>query len=530
MAGLKSKITGYYYLWFKYDFMKNFALLLTFLIAGISQVTVQAQRLHQPTDLQTQVNLHQRSQSNGNARSVQTQLLTERWDTYNDTTNVWNYTDSLQYGYNNNGINDTLTYLAYVNGSWINYYAIIYTYNHANVYTEALEVIWDVNASNWKNFEDITQTLDGNNNILYKTYRYWPSANATNWINGDQQVGVYDVDNNKLDSTYMIWDTTSGTWNNVSNDLWAFDSVHSQTSYIHQTWNGVAWLNQTQSIDTNDTHGNHLVDVEQNWISNSWVNNSITVTSFNSFNKPVQDIEQFWSSGAWTSPSKDTFTYDGADNLIQWQRCEWLTDSAKWFPIQQAFYAYVDGNKLSVYSFQNWGDSSWVNHDSTIYAYDNNFNKTEYKDFYWNGNTNLWDANNDDKFEYNLNNEKIYEVHQEYDLASHAYINNYQYFYYYGQIDPMALNEAKNELDAALYPNPSPGKELFLRVNLPSDAQIRVSLYDADGKLIATQTQTYTAGSQNVQLNYPQLSTGNYYIQVIEYNTSKSSALILVKQ
>ncbi len=74
-------------------------------------------------------NLPQQQSTAGNSRILQWKLLAEREDQYNDTTSSWNYIDSVKFGYNTQGTQDSTTAYYYGSGNWSNNYAVYYTYN-----------------------------------------------------------------------------------------------------------------------------------------------------------------------------------------------------------------------------------------------------------------------------------------------------------------------------------------------------------------------------------------------------------------
>ena len=106
----------------------------------------------------------------GNQRSLQWKLLAYRHDRYDDTTSVFNYSDSVKYGYDQYGNADTLIGAGYSGGNWTNNQRIFYTYDHANI-TFGIGYNWDPTNSVWVAFADVNQTFNAGNKLLTTVYR-----------------------------------------------------------------------------------------------------------------------------------------------------------------------------------------------------------------------------------------------------------------------------------------------------------------------------------------------------------------------
>lgn len=71
-----------------------------------------------------------------------------------------------------------------------------------------------------------------------------------------------------------------------------------------------------------------------------------------------------------------------------------------------------------------------------------------------------------------------------------------------------------NGTSVQLYPNPTQGLAA-LNLNLPSAAQVSVSLTDLQGKVIFSQDQAFASGSSTVPLDLSRVSSGVYIVHVI---------------
>ena len=83
-------------------------------------------------------------------------------------------------------------------------------------------------------------------------------------------------------------------------------------------------------------------------------------------------------------------------------------------------------------------------------------------------------------------------------------------------------------LDKA-YPNPF-NPTTTLKFALPVDAQVSLSIYNLQGREIATLTDKFmNAGYHSVEWNANQYSSGIYFVKMMSGNYIKTQKLMLVK-
>ena len=518
--------------------MKNFTLIFSFLLVSVGLMAGQPTpdnyvpyhaRVNGTNNLH---NLPQQQSTAGNSRVLQWKLLAQREDQYNDTTSSWNFIDSAKFGYNTQGTLDSTTSYYYGSGNWANSYAVYYTYNGPRI-TYGIEILWNPATNSYVNYEDVTQTFDGNNNLTQSYYRFWVGY-LNNWRNYGQSLYTYDAHNNELTYITQYWDTASASWYNSQKTINTFDGNNAQLTSISQNWNAgsASWINNRQNLYTNDANGNHTVNITQNWYG-GWFNNYKVLNTFDANKNITEQISQSWDSVnvVWVNSGKYDFTYDANNNQTLEVYYSWDAGTSSWIPYDQYQYTYVDGSKELSSLHQQWDNTNhvWVNSYKENYTYDGSFNETGYQNAYWNTTSNTWQGSSNYTYTYDANNNRIYELDQSYNSTNLTFENTYQYFFYYGQLDVTAINEAKNQLSVSLYPNPSTGNNVTLQVNMEEAANTRVGLYDAQGRLVTTAMHQFVAGANNIELNY-NVAAGNYYLQVLEYATGKSSIIKFVKQ
>ena len=158
-------------------------------------------------------------------------LLSEVDQTYNAGSGLYNYTDEYLYTYSHSSLLST-TYKTWSGSSWVSNY----------MYTNA--------------YDTTTGALLTN---LYQTY------NGTAWVN--QSLKSYSnftpsvLAQTEIDQT---WDTTgSGSWSNVTEYMYSYNSYGQLTKTIGESWNvGVGWefaLGDPAAYYYYDTYSTSLV-------------------------------------------------------------------------------------------------------------------------------------------------------------------------------------------------------------------------------------------------------------------------------
>jgi len=93
---------------------------------------------------------------------------------------------------------------------------------------------------------------------------------------------------------------------------------------------------------------------------------------------------------------------------------------------------------------------------------------------------------------------------------------------------------ATNELRMGIYPNPSSG-ETMISVNLPSSAEVEMSIYNAAGQVVYMESgKTYLNGSQVIYWDGKTSSgedvkTGYYFVKVTAGSLTSVDKLIMMK-
>jgi hypothetical protein len=86
-----------------------------------------------------------------------------------------------------------------------------------------------------------------------------------------------------------------------------------------------------------------------------------------------------------------------------------------------------------------------------------------------------------------------------------------------------------NELNAQLFPNPGNGKPLILKMDVTQPGQLEIGVFDAQGRKVYGQSSESVPGENTFTLNLPDISAGDYYVQLTDIISGKMSVLKFVR-
>ncbi len=101
-------------------------------------------------------------------------------------------------------------------------------------------------------------------------------------------------------------------------------------------------------------------------------------------------------------------------------------------------------------------------------------------------------------------------------------------------VDPEEPEEPEepvaNEVLASVFPNPSAGKQAYIKINLPASGRVQASIFDGSGRPLGTVYDgTLARGVHNLPVNtrYTNAMKGLYWIKVVAGSATKTIKLVL---
>jgi hypothetical protein len=197
------------------------------------------------------------------------------------------------------------------------------------------------------------------------------------------------------------------------------------TEELWQEWDGSNWVNYSKDTYTYDGNNNMIEWLWQNWDGSYWVNNRKYTYTYDGNNNMIERLGQNWDSSYWVNREKYTFTYDGNNNMIELLRQTW--DGSNWVNDRKNTLTYDGNNNMIEELWQNWDGSNWVNDYKFTYTYDVNNNMIEWLWQDWDGSN--WVYTDKNTYTYDGNNNMIEELWQGWDGSNWVNYSKHTYTY-----------------------------------------------------------------------------------------------------
>ncbi len=380
-------------------------------------------------------------------------------------------------------------------GPWVDQSKVQYTYDaNNNPLTWALQY-YNTGSSAFVNSKRYGRTYNSSNYLVSDTEQIWSDGN---WLNQTLTSNTYDGNNNLTQQINAVWDTIGNAWLNSTKSVRTYDVSNSLMNSITETWIGGNWSNTYQYIFTRDANHNVLTETVQNYPTNAWVNWYLYTSTYDGQANRVSFNEQSWNTGSssWMNVYQEAYSYDANHNMLTQIESQWNSGSSTYVNTIKHTYTYNGANKELSNIYQTWnaGSSIFVNANEYLYYYDANNNDTLEEPFNWINNA--WSPTTALHYSYDLSNNVIYELSQQYEV--NQYVGVDQFFFYYQSFSVSDVDKEKNELHATLYPNPGSGNDIYVKLDLEEPATLNLRTYDTEGRIISIENHPATSGANTI--------------------------------
>lgn len=455
---------------------------------------------------------------NNNLRSNGEKLLA--YSFYDGGTGVWLLEDSEIFFYNNLAQDTSILFL-YCNGTDTcgNEQRNLYAYDAAG--NQALEMLIYWNQNRWVVRDSNIQIYDQNGNQVINAL--WDFLYAS-----DDYYETYAYDgehHDTLDVTQVL--NADSQWTNFVRNEWQYDDSGNLIRHLDQVWGYNTWVNNQLLQWTIGSYGTPGYEEYQFWDSsaNTWINRFRYINIYSSLNYDSIYMIQVWdyANSVWDTESCNLYNYDARGNLISnlkqsWTNSIWQNssfDSICWNSAGQ------DTALITIM----WGPTTQITKLVRSYNTDNQVLHSQYFSY----DTGVWTLGSDTINIYDSYNNITY---QRVMLYTSSDLDTIEKFWYYGNVPVTGIEATAGTLGATLYPNPSASGEISMRFSLDNDdaGPVNITLYDEQSRLLATQQRTAPVGVNTVEINYPQLSAGVYFIRLLQPATGNYSVMKWVKE
>lgn len=439
----------------------------------------------------------------------------QRSDNY--LNNAWTGKDSFLFSYNNDTLMTSLQALQFnVNNTWDNWYKYTYTLTANGKVSTQLRENWV--AGNWTNNTRYTYSYDANSNITDILYDVWSGASwsPTGKISytGYNAYGKYQSEilyvygggaytqQSKRDRTYVNNQTLVATdekytWNN-QNNVWV---KNERLSYTY-TQNEISSVTRL------------LPDANANWAPEDKFLYNFNITPFYLLEYIAQKYDT--ATMSWKNLNRVTYAYN-ADTLLDKTQNETFLNNT-WSPVERAQYIY-NGSKEKIEYFTESYNGGWDKLKRSLYTYNNSL-LAEEDQFTGSGNT--WLASKKLLYNYDANNNLIYETAEDYTGANFTPVT--RSFYYYNSFTVGMANRLKSFAGLTIYPNPAT-EFVNIRLNAAQSTTIQVNILDLYGKTHVVMTQPVSTPQALLQIPCATLQNGLYFAQIKDLQDNKQQTV-----
>ena len=410
-------------------------------------------------------------------------IIGERWQDYNTITSTWDFTDSILFTYNSNGLNDLKFKREYDNitNTWNNYDRYLYQYTPEGWLSQYVYQIW--NGAAWDNQAKSNYTYNSSGLMTEKYDQTW---NAGNWENTYRYTYSYNSNNLEDVSTYFNWNNISSQWQPSNQTNISYDANNNLTSVLYKNWNGSAWDNV-----------------------------SLTNYQYNASNKNISLRYYTWDNigNAWKNDYRDTTIYNAGTSVRE--AFTWNAGTSSWDNYSKQTIIY-DANELPTQiTAQVWDNvnTMWLNHYRISYNYDANQNQTLYHYETWDNTNSVWVKQYKLNYTFNGDNYNLTYLYETWDNVNTMWVPYYRKFYWY-ETNPFAsIADNSQQLQFHAYPNPT-NELLRVQLTLTSPQDVQIKLFDLQGNLVYQQQYSNTVGQVNFPVDIQAFSSGIYVLQV----------------
>ncbi len=227
-------------------------------------------------------------------------------------TQYWNGTawvnwTNVLYTYNSNNTKATAIYQSWGGASWVNNSQDVYSYNTTNQLFSDQNNVWNGLSMTFTPNTLKIYTYDASSNLISEVDQQYSTGSG--WTYTNEALYTYSG-TELLTSTYNSWSGSAWVSNYMYTN--SYDTSGDLLTNLYQTYSGTAWVNQSLKVFSNFTAtGSNLAQTEtdQTWDttgSGSWSNVNQYTYSYNSYGQMTSSIGESWNVGVgWEFASGD---------------------------------------------------------------------------------------------------------------------------------------------------------------------------------------------------------------------------------
>lgn len=319
---------------------------------------------------------------------------------------------------------------------WINAMRRTYAYNGMEKTSSIVQQYWDYEEDVWVNQDayELSYDADGNLKDAYHKY-WWPvefglapehrylidynesgdtseftyqiwRRNLAMWQNIYQISLRYDSAGQVKTMTAKSWDVQTASWQFEARLVLEYVSPGLLSAIYEQSWNEgqQQWVNTARTLREYDALGRViLIALDYATQALGWIHESRTFYDYNSSGQLAIVTMQYFqlSANSWHNSWRTIHHYSGA-LLSEKLEEEWDEDAQRWKPQNKTQYLYDAENRLAE-EIRQILDIEWRNLYRKLFWWDAAGNQLLQISQYWMTDTQAWQNNNRQTWEYHSN-------------------------------------------------------------------------------------------------------------------------------
>jgi hypothetical protein len=345
----------------------------------------------------------------------------------------------------------------------------------------------------------------------YFTFADWFNGE---WIIFDKRTNTYNSYGN-LESVLWEWfNSSSGEWLNDARDVYYYDSLGNQTTYLHQLYDGQEFINDFRYEYFFNTINNVTSSLEAFWNNGKWVNDSKSVYTYTPKNLIDTALFQVWTNEQWINYQMNILEYDEELNIMSNLAKRW--EGNNWLNLGLGTYEYDINNNRVLEYWKIAVNNNWENWFRIFYEYDDKYNLIHLFGEEWVGGQ--WVPEDEPLIITNPDGIIIGFFAKE-------------IFQYYSP--PTSVENENNIVNGynlfQNFPNPF-NPSTSINFTLPEGDFINLEVFNVLGEKVKTLVNEFkVAGMHTIQFEANELANGTYLYVLRTTNFTQAKKMILLK-
>lgn len=411
---------------------------------------------------------------------------------------------------------------------WVNEWRVLNTYDENDILIEEQTADWD--GSVWSPRSRLTYSFDDDGKIIRRVLLKW-DGNA--WIDNYQFLQSYDDIGNLIEILGSNWDGSA--WLEKYRTSFSYNDTKNVTEMIGEELDGANWIKDERENYIYNENSFLTESSTQIWFNSNWLNRKKNMKMYDESNIIIKESYHNWNGSDWTEGIQNLYSYDERNNKIEsirqgWHNGEWLND-------QRHTSVYDDNNKLIEEFYTYWKDSVWSTASSkNKYTYDENDNLIEKLDLDYSPNTNTWSNGWRDVYIYTsvTGVESDENIVTSYKLSNN-YPNPFNPTTLIGYTIPSSVKSQKSKVKSENENHSIPSNLPASGVGVEG-ANVQLKVYDILGREVATLVNSkQNPGYHEIEFDASHFTNGVYFYRLFVYTNEgvadfvKTKKMILLK-